>query len=138
MRTYTRPEVLAACQCPKPKANSLRKWNRILRQYTAEMEQLDEQLFGVAPEAPPLKRWGDKSSLWDDMEMFGYEVTDHQLESLTGFWRDPQSGNSHSDYHVPSEREIELELLTVSVDSPPSNEVAWDARPVHPNSVGMR
>lgn len=117
----------------------MRKWNRVLRQYTAEMEQLNEQLgfAELEPELPSLKRWGDKSSLWEDMEMFGYEVTDHSLESLTGFYRDPQSGKSHSEYYVPSEREIQVELLSVTIDSPPSNGVAWDAKPVNPNSIAI-
>jgi hypothetical protein len=118
----------------------MKKWNRVLRQYTAELEQLNEQLgfAELEPDYPPLKEWGNRSSLWDDMEMFGYEVTDHQLESLKGFYKDPLTGNSRSEYHVPSEREIEVELLTVSVDSPPSYKVAWDAKPITSNSVAIR
>jgi len=67
--------------------------------------------------------------IWDRMEMFGYEITDHQLESLTGFYRDPVTGSTHSEYYVPSSKELELDLYEVSIDHPPKVDVAWDARP---------
>lgn len=136
MRTYTKPEVLNKCRCPKPKASTLRKWNRVQRQYAAEMEQLLEQLWPTRYEVPELTQW-DGSSLWDDMEMFGYEITDHQLESLTGFWRDPETGSTHSEYYVPSSKELVLETLWVSIDSPPTVDVAWDAAPVHSASLSV-
>ena len=114
-------------------ASLIRKWNRIQQQYAAEMEQLVNQLW-PEPDLPELTFW-DGSSLWDDMEMFGYEVTDHSLESLSGFWRDPVTGSTHSEYYVPTSEEVEVELLTVSIDHPPSYEVAWDAKPINPDSI---
>ena len=110
----------------RPSKHLLRKWNRILRQYTAEMEQLEEQLW-PEPELPELTVYD--GGIWDDLEMFGYEVTDHQLESLTGFWVDPETGSRHSAYYVPSSEELELETLCVSIDQPPRVDVAWDAKP---------
>ena len=119
----------------RPSKHLLRKWNRIEAAYKAEMEQLEEQLW-PEPDLPELTFW-DGSSLWDDLEMFGYEITDHQLESLTGFWRDPVTGSTHSEYYIPSSEELELDLLTVSIDRPPSYEVAWDARPINPNCIAI-
>lgn len=111
----------------KPSKHLLRKWNRILRQYTAEMDQLLEQLW-PEPELPELTFW-DGSSLWDDFEMFGYEITDHSLETLTGFYRDPVTGSIHSGYYVPSSKELDLDLFEISIDNPPKVDVAWDSRP---------
>ncbi len=117
----------------RPTKRLVAKWNRKLSAYEADIQRLEETFF-PEPQLPELTAW-DGSSLWDDMAMFGYEITDHQLESLTGFWKDPETGSTHSEYYIPTSKEVEVELLTVSVDSPPSNEVAWDARPIHPNSV---
>ena len=126
MRKFTDSATLNACRCPKPKASMLRKWNRIQRQYAAEMEQLLEQLFPLRYEVPELTVYD--GGLWEDMEMFGYEVTDHQLESLTGFWVDPVTGSRHSAYYVPSSKELELDLFEITIDNPPSVDVAWDAK----------
>lgn len=119
----------------KPTAKLASKWNRKLKAYEAEIQRLEESFFPY-PEIPELTFW-DGSSLWDDMEMFGYEITDHHLESLTGFWRDPATGNTHSEYWVPTSKEVEIDLLTVSIDQPPSYEVAWDARPINPNCIAV-
>ena len=126
MRSYTKPEVLNQCRCPKPKASTLRKWNRIQRQYAAEMAQLLEQLWPVRYEVPELTVYD--GGIWEDMEMFGYEVTDHSLESLTGFYRDQVTGSIHSGYYVPSSKELDLDLFEISIDNPPSVDVAWDAK----------
>lgn len=125
MRSYTKPEVLNQCRCPKPRASTLRKWNRILRQYTAEMDQLEEQLW-PEPELPELTFY--EGGIWADLEMFGYEVTDHSLESLTGFYVDPVTGNTHSEYYIPTPKELTLDLFEISIDNPPSVDVAWDAK----------
>lgn len=128
MRNYTDSATLNSCKCPKPSAKLTRKWNRRLKAYEREIAMLEHRFFPEPKVPEPTSYAG---GIWDDLWMFGYEVTDHQLESLTGFWKDPQSGNSHSEYWVPSEKELTIELRSISIDHPPSEDVAWDAAPVH-------
>jgi hypothetical protein len=132
MRKPTSKAILDNCRCPKPSAKQMRKWNRVLRQYTAEMDQLEQQLgYAKLIESPPLKEWGNRSSLWDDMEMFGLVIEDDN--SLTGFWIDPETGSRHGSYWIPDGRESEIP----TIDTPSYDGVAWDAKPIFSNSIAI-
>ena len=104
------------------------KWNRIHRQYVAELRQLEEQLFPVRVESSPMTYWDE--SLWDSIEMFGLVLDEDiaYLESLKGFWVDQDTGERRGQGYIPDDTLCGYQITCIDV--PPRDEAAWDARPV--------
>ena len=125
-------EVVKIAKFKKPSAKLMRKWNRIQLAWQAELERI-EDAFWPEPDYPPLQRWGDESSLWDDIEMFGIILDDTGLESLSGFYVDQDTGRSHDQYWIPDGWESEIP----TIDTPSLDGVAWDAAPVYKTGTAI-
>jgi hypothetical protein len=70
------------------------------------------------------------SHLWDAMWRFGIILDDDaaKVSSLGNYWRD-EDGRLDTRYYVPDDFDTQIPL--VSVDCPPTVDVAWDAKPLN-------
>ena len=69
--------------------------------------------------------------LWDAMWRFGIVLDDdtaQSSESLTGYWNPTGSIHNRAGYYVPCDYDIEIP--TVSLDSPPTVDASWDSKGV--------
>ena len=103
--------------------------NKLTKIWYRKASKLQATLDALEPEVEiaPLSSW-EPGNLWDDCEMFGFRVDDQQLESLCGFYRDPDTGSLHGSYYFPDDDGDLVEIPTI--DRPNRDGVAWDALPI--------
>lgn len=66
--------------------------------------------------------------VWLEAWLFGIVVDDGSHVSLGSYWNPEGSLLVKPAYYVPDDHDTKIP--TVSVDSPPTVDVAWDARPL--------
>jgi len=91
----------------------------------------DFQAFGLEM-LGPVRDWplSEAERIWIELWRYGVIIDDDQnLASLGSYWNPEGSLRVKPTYYVPDD--WDTEIPTVSVDQPPREAVAWDAKPVN-------